>query len=85
MAYEFILRNKLTFQNLKAAHAILIANLLPATQQGLLRTNPMIVINWEDRIDDVAAEPSKLDVELHKLFADIELLLEIDLSHDEVL
>jgi hypothetical protein len=56
MAYEFILRNKLTFQNLKAAHAILIANLLPTSQQGLLRTNPMIVINWEDRIDDVVAE-----------------------------
>ena len=44
----------------------------------------MFVINKEDRIDYVAAEPSKLDVELHKLFADIELLLEIDLSHEEV-
>ena len=84
MAYEFIFGNKLTFQNLKTAHAILSANLLPTTQQGLVRTNPMFVINKEDRIDYVAAEPSKLDVELHKLFADIELLLEIDLSHEEV-
>jgi Fic family protein len=84
MAYEFIFGNKLTFQNLKTAHAILSANLLPTSQQGLVRTNPMFVINKEDRIDYVAAEPSKLDVELHKLFADIELLLEIDLSHEEV-
>jgi hypothetical protein len=45
MAYEFIFGNKLTLQNFKKAHAILSVNLLPTTQQGLVRTNPMFVIN----------------------------------------
>ncbi|MFO0359492.1 MAG: hypothetical protein ACK50N_03255, partial [Flavobacteriales bacterium] len=44
-AYEFIFKNKLTFENLKSAHSILSANLLPVSQQGFIRTNPMFVIN----------------------------------------
>jgi len=85
MAYEYIFGKELTFENLKAAHSILSANLLPASQQGLVRTNPMFVINSDDRIDYVAAEPGKLDAELQRLFADIEYLLSAELIHEEVL
>ena len=45
----------------------------------------MFVLNSNDRIDYVAAEPSKLDTELQRLFADIEYLLRTELSHGEVL
>jgi len=85
MAYEYIFGKELTFENLKSAHSILSANLLPASQQGLVRTNPMFVINSDDRIDYVAAEPDKLDAELKRLFTDIEYLLNAELSHEEVL
>lgn len=85
MAYEYIFGKELNFENLKTAHSILSANLLPASQQGLVRTNSMFVLNSNDRIDYVAAEPSKLDAEIQRLFADIECLLRTELSHEEVL
>ncbi len=74
LAYQSILQNKLTFNNLQKAHAILSANLLPKSQQGAIRTNPMFVINSDDRIEYTAAEPSKLKSELEKLFEDIKFL-----------
>jgi Fic family protein len=85
MAYEFIFDHELNLENLKKAHSILSANLLPAAQQGWVRTNPMFVINSDDRIDYVAAEPNKLNADLQSLFADIEYLLNTELSHEEVL
>ena len=50
LAYEFIFKNKLTQKNLQKAHSILSSNLLPKSQQGLIRSNPMFVINSNDRI-----------------------------------
>jgi Fic family protein len=84
-AYEFIFKNTLNLKNLKSAHAILTSNLLPIPQQGFIRTNPMFVINSDDKIDYVAAEPSIVYKELMKLFDDIETLLAEDLSNAEVL
>lgn len=84
-AYEFIFENELIFSNLKKAHSILTANILPLSQQGFIRTNPMFVINSEDKIDYVAAEPGKVETELGKLFSDIEILLEADLNPTEIL
>jgi Fic family protein len=85
IAYEYIFGKEVNFENLKTAHSILSANFLPSSQQGLVRTNPMFVINSDDRIDYVAAEPSKINADLNRLFADIECLLNTELSHEEVL
>ena len=79
-AYEFIFKNRLTFQNLQKTHSILSSNLLPKSQQGLIRNNPMLVINSDDRIEYVSAEPTILKTELRKLFNDIEFLLKTDLN-----
>lgn len=84
-AYEFIFMNTLNMKNLKSAHIILTCNLLPVPQQGFIRTNPMFVINSDDKIDYVATECSILLIELTKLFDDIETLLAEDLSNGEVL
>jgi Fic family protein len=84
-AYEFIFKNSLSLINLKLAHAILTSNLLPSALQGFIRTNPMFVVNSDDRIDYVATEPGKLNGELKKLFDDIETLLVEDLSNAEIL
>jgi len=83
-AYEFIFKNKLSFGNLQKAHAILSANLLPPSQQGLIRTNPMFVINSNDRIEYVAAEPIKVKPALDKLFRDILLLQQADLDEFQI-
>ena len=74
LAYQFIFKNKITLKNLQKAHSILSANLLPKSQHGHIRTNPMFVINENDRIEYVAAEPTIVNDELKKLFNDIKVL-----------
>ena len=79
-AYDFIDNHGLTLDNVKKAHGILSSNLLPKSQQGLIRNNPMFVINRDDRIEYVAAEPNIVKIELLKLFNDIDYLLKMDLN-----
>lgn len=83
-AYDFIDSNKLTLGNVKKAHSILSSNLLPKSQQGLIRTNPMFVINSNDQIEYVAASPQSVNSELAKLFRDIEMLQMEELNSFEV-
>lgn len=84
LAYEFIYQNRITLENLKKAHSILSSNLLPKSQQGFIRTNPMFVINSDDRIEYVAADAEKVNSELSKLFHDIEKLLNSNLDEYEI-
>ncbi len=79
-AYDFIETHPLTLENIQKAHAILSKNLLPKSQQGFIRTNPMFVINSEDRIEYVAASPEIVKPELKKLFHDIVLLQQTPLN-----
>ncbi len=83
-AYDFIDSNKLTLKNVKKAHAILSANLLPEYQQGQVRTNPMFVINQNDQIEYVATSPEQVDTEMDKLFGDIKKLRKMELNSFEV-
>jgi Fic family protein len=83
-AYEFIFENPLNFENLKRAHSILSSNLLPKSEQGRIRNNPMFVINDKDQIEYVAAESKIVTQEMEKLFSDIEILLNNKLSEKEV-
>lgn len=83
-AYEFIDTNKLTLENVKKAHAILSYNLLPNSQQGSTRTNPMFVINSNDQIEYVAASPTLVNSEFEKLFRDIEILNKKELNSYEI-
>lgn len=83
-AYEFIDSQKLNLKNVQKAHGILSAKLLPKSQQGLIRTNPMFVINSDDRIEYVAASPEIVKGELEKLFDDIDFLIKTELNDFEV-
>ena len=83
-AYDFIDDNPLNLKNVRKAHSVLSANLLPKSQQGLIRTNPMFVINSDDQIEYVAASPEIVNQELDKLFHDVELLIANDLDAFEV-
>lgn len=84
LAYEYIFEHKLTFSNLQTAHALLSANLLPKSQQGIIRNNPMFVINSENRIEYVAADSEVIHSELEILFKDIDNLIQEDLNEYEV-
>jgi Fic family protein len=83
-AYDFIEKNPLNLETLKHAHRILSANLLPKTQQGKIRTNPMFVVNNDDKIEYVAANHFIINQELVKLFSDIETLLSSDFNPVEI-
>ncbi len=83
-AYDFIDNNSLNLKNVKKAHSILSSNLLQKSQQGLVRSNPMFVINSEDQIEYAAASPKIVKQELDKLFHDIDLLKNADLSPFEI-
>lgn len=83
-AYEFIEEKKINLENLKQAHSIITKNLLPESQQGFIRTNPMFVVNDEDKIEYVAADSNIILEELNKLFNDILLLTNKKLTINEV-
>jgi Fic family protein len=84
LAYEFIYKNKLNLKNLQKAHSILSVHFLPKEQQGFIRKNPMFVINNDDRIEYVAAQPDKVKNELVKLFSDIKILQTATLDDFEI-
>ncbi|OQC46568.1 MAG: Fic/DOC family protein [Bacteroidetes bacterium ADurb.Bin028] len=83
-AYDFIENKRITLKNIQKAHSILSSNLLPKSQQGIIRTNPMFVINSNDQIEYIAASPEIVKTELNKLFDDIELLINTDLNPFEI-
>ncbi len=83
-AYEFIDNQPLNLTNVQKAHAILSANLLPVSEQGRIRTNPMFVIGSNDQIEYVAAGPAIVKDEVEKLFDDIEYLRKAQLNEYEV-
>jgi len=84
-AYEFAFENELNLDNALKAHSILSSNLLPQNHQGAIRNNPMFVLNSDDRIEYVAAEPNIVNYELNKLFNDIEILRNNKLSTSEAM
>ena len=79
-AYEIIDKHELTLENVRKAHSILSSSLLPKSQQGLVRTNPMFVLNNDDEIEFVAAGPEIVKQELNKLFHDITFLRNAELD-----
>ena len=83
-AYDYIDNYELNLKNVQKAHSILSTKLLPKSQQGLIRTNPMFVINSEDKVEYVAAGPKIVKKETDKLFEDINLLIKKDLNPFEV-
>lgn len=83
-AYQYIDEAELNLPNVQQAHSILSASLLPKSEQGRIRTNPMLVIGSDDRIEYVAAGPAIVKPEIEKLFADIEKLRNLALNPFEV-
>lgn len=83
LAYEFTLNNILNLDNLLKAHSILSKNLLQKSHRGSIRTNPMFVLNSDDRIEYVAAKPEIVKNELENLFSDIHILLNETLALPE--
>ena len=83
-AYLFLKSQPLNRENFFEAHRILSANLLPAHQQGRVRTTPMMVINEKGQIEYIAPSQFNVNEEIDKLFSDIDFLLRKELDETEV-
>lgn len=65
------------------AHAKITKNILSKTLRGRIRTHPEFIIDKDGRIEYVAADPGIVQAETNKLFQDIQLLLESNLSAEQ--
>lgn len=59
---------------------MLSEHLLPPSQRGKIRSNPMFVINEDDRIEYVASEPNKVRSELERFFNKVDELLNANIQ-----
>lgn len=83
-AYQFAKTAKLNADNIEKARVLLTKHILHESQQGKLRTGNMFVTTPDGKIEYVACIPAQVEAELDKLYQDISLLLEAELSFEEV-
>jgi Fic family protein len=83
-AYTFAKQNSLTPQNISKVHALLAANFVAASKLGKYRSHNMYVATHEGKIEYVAASPYEVEKEMTKLYHDIGVLLQQNLSIEEV-
>lgn len=83
-AYTFAKTNVLNKDNISEANRLLSKNIVAKHQQGKLRTQNMYVSTPDGRIEYVAATPFEIEGEMEKLYNDIDLLLQQELSIQEV-
>ncbi len=84
-AYLFAKANNLTKNNFLLVHKLIASHLLPALQQGAIRTSEMLVLEHNTgRIQFEAAMANIVKVEFSKLWKDISFLLKQSLTIEEV-
>ncbi len=83
-AYQFILDNSMNWLNVKEVHTILSNHLLPSSQRGVIRKNPMFVLNEDDRIEYVACNQHSIENELEVFFDKVHSLINCELTDIEV-
>lgn len=83
-AYVLAQNNRLTEENVKAAHRLLSRHIVAKAWQGKYRHQNMYVATDEGKIEYVAALPQIVEHELSRFFQDIKLLSKESLTIEEV-
>lgn len=83
-AYTFAKKSKLNSINISEAHKLLSKNILTPNWQGKYRNQNMYVTTNDGKIEYVAVSPFEVEIEMKKLFADIDYLLQTELKIEEV-
>ncbi|HRD80297.1 MAG TPA: Fic family protein [Saprospiraceae bacterium] len=83
-AYTFAKENALTPQNISKIHALLAVNFVEQNKLGKYRSHNMYVATPDGKIEYVAASPYEVEKEMTKLYKDIAVLLQQNLSIQEV-
>ena len=84
-AYRFAEQSPLNAETIKEAHTLLTKHILQKANRGKLRTGDRLAITAYGKIEYAACAPTRIKIELNKLYNDIELLLKTDLSFNETL
>lgn len=83
-AYTFAKYKELNKENISKAHILLSKHILAIHSQGRIRTQNMNLSTPDGKIEYVAATPFEVPIEMNKFYHDIELLLKIHLTIEEV-
>lgn len=83
-AYQFAKTATCNAENIWATHKMLTKHILPESRQGKLRTGNMYVTTPGGKIEYVAASPFAVTAELEKFFKDLDTLLKMELTVQEV-
>lgn len=84
-AYLFAKENSLSQSNFLRAHKLISAHLLPPLQQGVVRKNEMLVMEHKTGRIQYEAAPANIVKELHhKLWKEIEVLIQQELTFEEI-
>lgn len=83
-AYSFAKTNELNKKNIATAHRLLSKHLVAKHLQGKFRLHNMDVTTPDGRIEYVAAPPDEVKGEMEKFYNDIDMLLKLELSMQEV-
>lgn len=83
-AYQFAQNHPLKEENIKQSHKLLSKHLVASSWQGKYRVQNMYVSTDDGKIEYVAARPQALVLEVEKFYADIQKLLNSNLSIEEV-
>jgi Fic family protein len=82
-AYVFAQKMPLNLPAVKKTHTIITRNILQKATRGRVRTGNMFVMTADGKIEYVACEPGKVKKDLKKLFDDIALLMDAELTIQE--
>ncbi len=83
-AYTFAKYNSLNKENISEAHKLLSIHLVAVHSQGKVRTQNMYVSTPDGKIEYVAATPFEVPNEMDKFYNDIDILLKLNLTLEEV-
>ena len=82
-AYQFAQKNKLDAIGIEQAHILLTRHILQEAYRGKVRSGNMYVTTPDGKIEYVACPPMMVKAELDKLYNDIALLMDTELSFEE--
>lgn len=82
-AYQFVKTARCNKENIIQIHKTLTKNILPDKRGGKTRTGNMYVTTPDGKIEYVAASPFAVEKELEKLFNDLAILINMQLSVQE--
>lgn len=84
LAYQFASQNRPDKNTFAEMHTLLAQHIVSTNWLGKFRNQNMFVTTKDGRIEYVAASPFEVPQEMDKLYADLELLLDTELTISEI-